>query len=420
MRLVLAGAASGGGSPEQPIAPRPASGAHQPPTQQLPLDAWEQARQQVAAFQRQHGRMPRASADAQGPLLTGERPLGVWCTEQQRRKAGSKAPPLSAEERKALLGIPGWSWWASKQVHKPWERRRQEVAAFYQRHGRLPRATAGKPCPFLPGEKELGKWLNRQRQLYKGNLQPPLSAEQIAALEATPGWACTPWEQQRQQVEAFYQQHGRFPRTTAGKASPLLPGEEELGRWVKLQRQCFKGNMQPALSAERIAGLEATSGWVWEECLPWELRYQQVQDFVRQHSMLPRKKIGMSNPILSGGNGLSTWCDTQRQRFKGHQQPPLTAEQQAALAALPGWFWDVADDRWEQQRRRLEAFVLMHGRLPRVRSAKEPPLEGEHELACWLKNQRQRERGTCGYTPLTAKQQAALKATPLWYGEVGL
>ncbi|GAB4822671.1 hypothetical protein N2152v2_009717 [Parachlorella kessleri] len=78
-------AARVGDSPEQPRAPQPASGTQQPPKQQSPPNAWEQACQQVAAFQRQHGRLPEASGDAQGTLMPGERPLGLWCTQQQRR-----------------------------------------------------------------------------------------------------------------------------------------------------------------------------------------------------------------------------------------------------------------------------------------------------------------------------------------------
>lgn len=45
--------------------------------QQPPQDPWEQARQQVIAFQQQHDRLPRANADVSGPLVPGERPLGV-------------------------------------------------------------------------------------------------------------------------------------------------------------------------------------------------------------------------------------------------------------------------------------------------------------------------------------------------------
>ena len=88
---------------------RPDNAEQKPPAQQQQQhSSWLQTCEQVAAFQQQHGRLPRARADAQGPLLPGERPLGLWCTEQLRRKAGSKGLPLSAEERRALEAISGW------------------------------------------------------------------------------------------------------------------------------------------------------------------------------------------------------------------------------------------------------------------------------------------------------------------------
>ncbi|GAB4822659.1 hypothetical protein N2152v2_009705 [Parachlorella kessleri] len=421
----LAAANGAAGSPEQHVPPTPASSSQRLPVQQPPSDAWELARQQVAAFQRQHGLLPRASADGQGALLPGERALGLWCTEQQRRKAGSKGPPLTARERKALLAIPGWGWWASRRVTtmpvmKPWEQRRQEVEAFFQQHGRLPRATAGKASPFLPGEESMGQWVSNQRQQYKGNKQPPLSADRIAALEVTPGWAWEdylPWESRYQQVQDFVRQHSRLPREHAGKSNPLQPGEGELGNWCVMQRQRCRGQSQaPPLSADQQAALAAIPGWYWDFNDIWEQQRQKLEAFHQQHGRLPRQTAGKLSPFLPGERGLGVWVTSQRQRFKGQrQQLPLPAEQQALLASIPGWYWDVEDDRWEQQRQKLDAFVRAHGRLPRVRpTPKGPLLEGERELAGWRQRQRQRERGTGIYAPLSAEQQAALKATPLW------
>ena len=56
-------------------------------------------------------------------------------------------------------------------------------------------------------------------------------------------------------------------------------------------------------------------------------------------------------PLQPNEAELGVWCMRQRQHLKGtkrNNQPPLTMEQQAALAAIPGWSWDD-DDRWEQR-----------------------------------------------------------------------
>ncbi|GAB4815479.1 hypothetical protein N2152v2_002525 [Parachlorella kessleri] len=169
--------------------------------QQPPKDPWEQARLQVIAFREQHGRLPRANADALGPLVPGERPLGLWCTTQQRRKAGSKGRPLTVQERASLASIPGWNWWPSKRERVSWEHRLQQLQEFVQQSGRLPRSTASSDHPFLPNEKQLGPWALTQRNRYKGHKQPQLSTEQVAALESVPGWYWAAYEQAAAAIE---------------------------------------------------------------------------------------------------------------------------------------------------------------------------------------------------------------------------
>ncbi len=91
-------------------------------------------------------------------------------------KGGQQGPPLSREEEEALLAIPDWECWASQQVLVPWEQRCSELAAFVRQYGRLPRKGAGKSKPFLPGEKVLGKWCDKQRQRWNGKRQPQLKS----------------------------------------------------------------------------------------------------------------------------------------------------------------------------------------------------------------------------------------------------
>ena len=68
----------------------------------------------------------------------------------------------------------------------------------------------------------------------------------------------------------------------------------------------------------------------------------------------------MNNLLLPGEKELGSWCYKERQRSRPTaQRLPLSAEQQVALAALPGWYWhrqEVDDERWEQNREALEAF----------------------------------------------------------------
>lgn len=80
------------------------------------------------------------------------------------------------------------------QVRVPWEQRLEELITFQQQLGRLPRlkVSPNSPNPPLPGEKELGAWVDMQRQRWKGKQGTrELSPQQQADLEAVPGWV---WE----------------------------------------------------------------------------------------------------------------------------------------------------------------------------------------------------------------------------------
>ena len=251
-------------------AARPATPLRQAPRAQAPAgqivraEQWEQRRQQVLAFVERHGRLPRRQNSVREPLLPGEQQLGRWCDYQRQRWKGGRQPPLTAGQQAALEAIPGWFW--VEHVTLPWEQWLQQVLAFVEQHSRLPRAADSQQEPLLAGEQQLGQWCNRQRQRWNGTAQPPLSTEQQAALEAIPGWAWgaqASWEQRRQQVLAFVEQHGRLPRTKSSRREPLLAGERQLGHWCSRQRQCRKGRVQPLLSAEQQALLEAIPLWRW-------------------------------------------------------------------------------------------------------------------------------------------------------------
>lgn len=197
--------------------------------------ACEAQRLRVLDFQRAHGWLPRSRAGKRTPFLHSERGLGTWCRLQRRRWAGAEGPPLLAEEAAALEAIPGWCWPAPAAAalegsqggggdssasgdrlgsgdapanpgarpashplreqwrREQWELLRQRVAAFQRAHGHLPRTTAGRQAPFLPHEKELGRWCANQRRRWKGGDMAPLSPEEVAALQTIPGWW---WEQQ--------------------------------------------------------------------------------------------------------------------------------------------------------------------------------------------------------------------------------
>jgi hypothetical protein len=76
------------------------------------VEDWEQRLQEVAAFGRRHGRLPRSSGGTlAAPLTREEQGLGVWCNKQrQRRKGHGRSAALAPEQAAKLEAILCWRW----------------------------------------------------------------------------------------------------------------------------------------------------------------------------------------------------------------------------------------------------------------------------------------------------------------------
>ena len=398
----------------------------------------------MEAFYQQHGRLPRPQDSAALPFAEEEAELGCWCQTQRKRKKGVGAcSPLSPAHVEALEALPEW-WWEADPAAE-WEAKWQEVEGFARQHGRLPRSSgAGVPAEEL----RLGKWCAKQRLRQRGTLTPALSAEQEAALAATPHWdwgrgreqlqqeafeVPPTWARQLQLVIAFQLRHGRLPgegtEQEAGQQQQqqqqeqlqaVAEGEEELAAWCEEQRQGAEvASGVRRLSAQQAAALSVLSGWRWQGAAPritrpaklaaeWQVRLWQVAALRRQHGRLPGRHNSDSTE-----RQLGEWCNTQRKRLKGQgSSRGLTPAQAEALESLEGWFWDGEDAieaAWGQALQRLAGFVHQHGRLPRRKgSTAEPLAEGELEAGTWYCNQLRRLRAVRGFAPLPDERAAAL------------
>ena len=488
----LATQASGGSSSGRDGAAAGASGAGTATSQRLD-ERWERQLRKVAAFQEQHGRIPRTDGSKEEPLTEEERKLGSWCHRQRQRKKGTASPPLTQEQEAALKAIERWFWddkevsdvictpsaaigcWSAvaRMLDAPcsvqkqsvlctrllqeraraeaeaWERQRQQVTAFQQQHGRLPRQKDSAAVPFVAQEAELGRWCKRQRERKKGKGScSPLDPSQVTALEDLPEWwweadPAAAWEQIRQQLAAFAQQHGRLPRQ--GRAG--VPAKEgRLGEWCATQRQRKRGTCTPPLTVEQETALTAIPHWHWGRALEqlqqeafqvpaaWAQQLQLVIAFQLRHGRLPGEGAEQQQAAqqqqqpaaVEGEAELATWCDEQQQgaEFTSGVRC-LSAQQAAALSALPGWRWRGAAPRvarpaklaaeWQVRLWQVAAFWRQHGRLPGRRSSDST----ERQLAEWCASQRKRRKGQGTFRDLTPAQVEALESLDgwLWDGE---
>ena len=144
----------------------------------------------------------------------------------------------------------------------------------------------------------------------------------------------------------------------------------------------------------------------------WEESCQEVRAFVTQHGRLPRQKGSEREPLLPEEGELGEWCNNQRRRRRGTKQgAPLSADEVATLASIPGWLWNE-EELWAQRVQEVKAFLAQHGRLPRTKARDSQP--GEAALGIWCMHQRQRHRRTGSQKPLSEEQVAALEAINGW------
>jgi len=133
---------------------------------------WEEFITALRAFAAEHGHAypPR---DATRPKLVRLNQSVVSVRRPARRNR------LSAEQRRQLEELPGWSW--EYRQKSTWENSFAALVAYAARHGH-----AAPPKGYCTADGiELGLWVHDMR---RPSRRRKLGARQSARLEALPGW----------------------------------------------------------------------------------------------------------------------------------------------------------------------------------------------------------------------------------------
>lgn len=159
-----------------------------------------------------------------------------------------------------------------------------------------------------------------------------------------------------------------------------------LGAWCYRQRKEYHAG---TLSPERVAHLEALSGWNW---FPFGPAIQPSLDAL--HAFVEREgHADVPSPHREQGLTLGRWVTKQRAMREQGLLPPDLAEH---LESLPGWTWEPRRERSSSQGtaaalEALQAFVAREGHARVLQAHRE---EGSN-LGSWVKARRQdRARGT--------------------------
>jgi hypothetical protein len=251
---------------------------------------------------------------------------------------------LSPERRSRLLALPGWGW---NLRASRWEGAFAMLRAYADEHGK---ANPSAEC-VVEGFR-LGRWVTKQRAAFAEDRLDPGRAERLASL---PGWSWDPYG------EAWEEGFGILGRFVAREGHALVPQEHvedgfRLGQWVSSQRTSFAwGDMR----ADRAERLQQLRGWAWDPYKErWELGISLLRRYVARegHSRVPVKHV-------EDGFPLGAWVSNQRASYASGGLKPDQAQR---LSLVPNWVWRVADDKWERNFARLDAFVTRegHARVP--------------------------------------------------------
>jgi hypothetical protein len=247
----------------------------------------------------------------------GEYRLGSWVVTQRFLHGRGE---LSEERIKRLEALPGWSW---DPVADSWTNHYNVLKAFAEREGH-----ARPPQLHVENGLRLGQWVavvRRSRDM--------AAQENIALLEALPGWSWNPyeddWEQGFTSLLKFVEREGH-----AGVPKEHMEDGYHLGRWPGHQRAKRKN-----LSRDRQERLEALPGWSWDlRADMWQRKFNLLREFQRRegHALVPQGYV-------EGDVKLGTWVLEQR-----NNQAKLTEERRTLLESVPGWRWDPYAESWER------------------------------------------------------------------------
>jgi hypothetical protein len=250
--------------------------------------------------------------------------LGQWCGEQRSLYGRGK---LSDECVERLQVLPGWEW---DRHDANWEYMFTLLQRFVAREG-----SALVPREHLEEGKPLGRWVRKQRDVYKGvHGGGRLRKTQWKRLVALPGWTWTPgsekWERGYRALVAFQRREGHI-KAPAGH----IENGVNLDAWIDRQRQHYRmGRVQR--QGDHVARLEGIPGWKWSESYAerWDRHYSALVKFVEreQHANVPTKHV-------EGGVMLGQWVGNQRQRYRCGWLQAHHPRRIARLEALRGWTW---------------------------------------------------------------------------------
>ena len=335
---------------------------------------WERGFEHAKAYYEEHGDL---DVKSQYVCDDGYR-LGSWIANNRSWHANNSCANVLTEERTKRLEAIGMIWHRNNAV---WERYYNAVAEYYKDHGHI-----NIPVAYVDANGlKLGEWLNRQKQIKKGNKKKavPLTEEQIERLEMLGIVWCNKFEKQwndkYEAAKEYYRRHGNLNVPVSYKTENGIL----LGRWVGKQRVNKKLTAKQREMLNRI-------GMVWSKGDPWEERFDLAKQYYDEHGDLNISQSYVINDIW-----LGKWVYEQRKN-----KAKLSREQICRLESI-GMDWRSKNERvWDRNYTATMSYYASHGdmNVPRTYRTSEGNM-----LGLWVYRQK------CNYKLLTPEQRHKLE-----------
>ncbi len=364
-----------------------------------------------------HARVPKSHVES---FEGADHNLGSWV---KARREAFKTGKMPLDQIPLLEAVPGWEWpvpvttdkvHQKDKVHQNFETMLPILARFADREGHT-QVVFRHVESFEGAEYPLGRWVRATRASFD-----ELPEEQVAALEAFPGWV---WDVQAKREEAFerglaalaqFVEREGHARVLGSHIESFQGADYNLGLWVMGRRMRFK---EGSLSTKQIATLEAFPGWKWAKqrgsaAVAFERGLGALAQFVERegHARVPGGHI---ESFQGADHNLGSWVSAKRQNYKVGK---LFEEQVAALEAFPGWEWDArargaARERaFERGLGALAQFVEREGHAGVIQRHVESFDGADYNLGVWVMARKVQFREGS----LSTDEIAALEMFPGW------
>ena len=304
--------------------------------------------------------------------------------------------------------------YVSDRLSMTWMEKYNLAQAYFEHYGNLEIPRGFKTINGYDYDENgiaLGRWVDRQRQAYKGQGTNKITPDQIKLLEKI-GMrfenidTMETWMEKYNLAKAYFEHYGNLEIPTIFKTTNGYDYDENgiaLGTWIATQRNAYKGMGKCKITQAQIKLLEeigmrfetANKNKIWIE------KYNLAKAYFEHYGNLETPtvfKTTNGHEYDENGIALGMWISNQRNAYKGMGTCKITQAQIKLLEEI-GMRFETANKNkiWIEKYNLAKAYFEHYGNLetPTVFKTTNGHEYDENGIALgmWISNQRNAYKG---------------------------